>query len=476
MKNKFYIEILYFVFLLFITVVVLYNTNPVVQTIFFLITLLFFWKSNKDYFWLAYVLILLQDVGGIFIELTDNIITIGPIPLSYFVLFTLIAFFKEYRKKSKVKFLFIKPLKVYLFYLFFLMYLGFLIYGNDGGGKSGWRYYLETFFLFIFLLNLYIVPRILNSMDKIEFFIKLIFVGLIINLLGQIFHIFNGVPIYVKYGQILLEFRELDFSDRLIRPVWGHTLILLGISSAMLFYLTKNKNFKPKYLLLIILICLISVFIGATRGWIIALTFSLIGFLFYNKITNSLSILLFSGIFLVALFISNDGIRIHTSQVLKRLTTLEKLVEGDPTAGGTNVRLTDRNDKVMKVFYQYPIFGKGFSTEAMEKNDIHVGNQNILMSGGVIGYLIITYFWIYFIYTTYKISNTLSKKNEYYPGLIFIPIIFFTTFLIHSTSTSLYGYLVYVREGKLFFIIIFFTILNQFLLKALEMEKSVIEK
>lgn len=474
-KSKFNNEIIQFLSLLILTTIVLYYTPSIVQTVYFFSLLFLFWKSKKDYFWLAFTFVIVKDIGGIFYEQTLNILKVGPLELSFLFLFTIVAFVKQFGKHKKINFLLRKPFKVYLFYLFFLMYLGFLIYGNDGGGKSGLRYYFTTSFFLIYMLNIYSVPRILDSMQKVELFAKLIFVCLFINLLGQIFHITNGAPFYAKFGQVVVDRPDINYMDKLVRPVWGHTIIFLGIISAMFFYLTKNKTFKNNYLLVIILVSLVSVFIGATRGWIIALTSLLLGFLFLNKINKSISILIFSTAFFAILFSTSSIVRIQSTKVFDRLTTLEKLVGGDATAGGTNLRLTTRHNKVMNVFYKYPVFGGGFSTEAMKKNDMHVGNQNILMSGGIIGYLIIVYFWMYYIYKVLIIRKKLSINNKYRSGLYFMIVILFATILIHSSSTSLYGYLAYIR-GKIFIIAILFTILNQFLLSAIEYEQKVISK
>ena len=156
---------------------------------------------------------------------------------------------------------------------------------------------------------------------------------------------------------------------------------------------------------------------------------------------------------------------------------MEDLAKGDLSAGGTNSRLSTRHDKVMEVFYKYPIFGGGFSTEVMDKTDQHVGNQNILMAGGIIGYLIVLYFWIYYINKVLKIRNKLSLNNKYRNGLSFMIVIFFSTILIHSSSTSLYGYIAFLKGGsKIIQITIIYVILNQFLLSAIEFEKNIRQK
>lgn len=464
---------LFFAGLLILTAMVLYFTPKLIQTAYFVIILVIFWKTKFDYLWLVFALVMTQDIGGAFYSLTSDIVKIGPVEVSYLYLFTIVSFLKYYKEPNKSVFLFKKPVIIYLVYLFFLMFLGFFIYGNDGGGRSGLRYYFLTFFFLITALNLFTVPKILNSFEKIKKFASLIFVAIILNLIGQIFHVLNGAPLYLKFGDVTSGYREIDFVEKLVRPVWGHAIILIGISLAMFFYLTKNNNFKKGYLNIIILVSILSVFIGATRGWIISLSFLLIAFLTQIKLSKSVLIISVSVAVLYIMLSLNSSVRVQFSNVFERLSTLEKLAKGDLTAGGTNVRLTTRSHKVMEVFYMHPIFGTGFSNEGMDKNDQHVGNQNILMAGGLVGFLIILYFWIYIIHAVIKYRNRLSYLNKYKRGLVFIISILITSLLIHSSSTSLYGYLAYVKSNpKFFFVIIFITILNQLLLTAISYERA----
>ena len=106
-------QIFQFAGLLMISAFVLFSKSPLLITLFFSFTLYFFWKSKKDYFWLAYVFIITQDVGGIYYSQTSNIIEIGPLDISYLLMFAIIAFLKKYSSKEKVQILFKRPLKLY---------------------------------------------------------------------------------------------------------------------------------------------------------------------------------------------------------------------------------------------------------------------------------------------------------------------------------------------------------------------------
>ena len=64
-----------FLSLLVVTALVLYFI-PIIKPLFFLVTLYLFFKSKHNYFWLAYFMTVIFDIGGFFYSLTDDVITI----------------------------------------------------------------------------------------------------------------------------------------------------------------------------------------------------------------------------------------------------------------------------------------------------------------------------------------------------------------------------------------------------------------
>lgn len=142
---------------------------------------------------------------------------------------------------------------------------------------------------------------------------------------------------------------------------------------------------------------------------------------------------------------------------LNRLLTIEKLIEGDPTAGGTLGRITERRPIVINKFKKSPILGFGFSEDFYEYSDIHLGNETLLLKGGFVGYLLMLIFWIYFNITLYKRNLMLSKQNIYKNALLVFIIGFIGFFIIHSSSGYVFNYHINYQSGMAIAVIILFT-------------------
>ena len=189
---------------------------------------------------------------------------------------------------------------------------------------------------------------------------------------------------------------------------------------------------------------LFSILLTATRGWIIASSILLLGTFFLFGLSRSITKLF--RLVIVSVF----GFWVVVSQfpVLKpqvdasfeRLATIEALAAGDITAGGTLGRLNVRSPKVMKKFWESPVFGWGFSNEYFDNHDQHVGHQNILLNIGVLGYVFIMGLFISIWIKTWRLSR--RKEIRRYEGNAPLVYLFslIAVFVIHSSSTQLWGY------------------------------------
>jgi len=463
-------EGLTFVGLIFTTLIFLYFAFPSVQLIFFLILLASFYYSKNDYFWLAYFAVVIFETGGFFAR--DLILGFGAVPLSLVFMVSMTFVLKRLRKINHVVLLVHKHLRLWIIYMLVLLIIGILIYGLGDAGKSGLRYY---FFVAIFVATtpvLFAIPRYFEDYNFLVNFSKLIFIAIFINLVGQIIHIAVGNPVFLIFKPDLTFYGEglmdIEFGSHLIRPIWGHWICFLGIFLALFFQIRDEGIFSRSFLYTIIFVSYISIFIGATRGWILSFSFIIFTLPFVFSTSRNIGIVLkfFFGslIFIVMLYSFSSSFRIQADLVFERLTTLELLVEGDVTAGGTNARLTERHDKVFDVFKESPVFGKGISSSALDVNDSHVGNQNMLMEGGIIGFLINLSIWISIVLMALRYHFKSKGFAFYKQELLVVVIIFIALFLIHSTSSAVFGYLVLIKHpDKFLFVSIVIGIANSML-------------
>jgi hypothetical protein len=255
------------------------------------------------------------------------------------------------------------------------------------------------------------------------------------------------------------------YFDEFIRPTYGCYNIFLTLFLALYFLSAHTRSFNKFYLSLIVYLSCFSIFITATRGWIIAIFFVIISCMVVNirslKIVPVILLVFFVGFSFIIK--SSLVMEKQLTYSVERLLTMENLAEGDLTARGTLRRLTTRHEPVIKKFMEKPIFGWGYSGEAFDTHDYHVGNQSILMSGGIVGMIVIIYMLFFIIKQPLHLYFNIRKNGFRKQQLLLIPIFTFGLFIIHSSSTQLFGFMPYLYPlhfNKIIFLSIIFSFFN----------------
>ena len=317
------------------------------------------WKMmniESDVVYIAVYLSLLSNIGGFFAGKLDNIISIGPIQISVYIIFILSMYIKFFINHKKIKSInhFRVPIIIYLAYMLFLLLVG-LLNGIEETGQSGLRNHFQIIVLFSLLPAFLIIPKLFNGAYFIERLSSILFISVLINLFGQWFFLLSGISLseYIKpnIGTIKFfdEFKYLEY----LRPVYGVWLSLLSFFFAF-YLLFKKQNIFNRYILhIIIFLSFFSIFITATRGWILAfLTFLLLTIIITRKL--GIVVRIFSmGILLFMILLSSNLFSFQIEKSLERFMTLEAIVEGDLSAKGTNIRHI-RAAEVMEHFDKVP--------------------------------------------------------------------------------------------------------------------------
>lgn len=455
-----------YIFILFITLIINNFTGQYIKLIYYTTLLFIFYRSKKDFLWLAVFFSVIMSIGSFYAD-TKYFFELGPVKISLLPLFSIAAVLKYVKNRIRMENLFKKPFKIYFIYLVFLIIYGFLVKGNSGHGIEGTNYYAHTL-MFLLAFPLFItIPKILNRYDDILRFTNLLTIAVFINIFGQFITIIMNKTFLelVGIGETFIDDR---FGQYIVRAASGAHINFIVLIVGLYFFLKKEKYFKNHYLVLVVCISFISVIFSVTRGWIIAFGIVLISTVFITGNIKYIRTLFIIMVINALAYIAFPVIKAQTDKVIRRMETIELILEGDLTGGGTVSRLTTRHEKVMRLFYDSPIIGSGFSQEAMDNMDQHVGNQNILMSGGVIGYSIILYFWIYFIHSVLNTRNQIIRHNktEAKAIMVFIPALL-GLLTIHSSSTFLFAYVNYVQgSNNLFFMAIIFAFFNTILIEV----------
>jgi len=447
-----------------------------VQQFAFAIIILLFFRSSKSYFWLVLFFMLLDAPGGMF---TPNESGIAPtLPLFPFILgirdinfaevFILAMIGKAiYYKREKLNLVF------QFQYLLLLAYLIFLIITSFSFSLDLMKLFRSIREILPYTMLISIPLLLKKENDYISFFF-LLFPFCFFVFFCQIYELALNQKFVTLFG-VNIEMLT-DGKDGLVRAINSGSAIFTMLYGSMFFLLLKKKVFNQIYLLVLLVLCTISIFFGGTRGWEIAIGLML--FLFFliraknpSKMASGILIPL---TLIILLYAYIPVIQKQIDRSWEKLTTVQKLVEGDDTADGTLSRIDERGPRVMKKFSESPIIGFGFSDDYWHYADQHVGNHNLLLNAGILGFLIFAFFWVYFIRKILKTYFSLSHGNNYKQSILIFVIGFLGIFIIHSSSMQMFTYTVgYFYRG--FFIVFFFSMADFYLKESMKNEESFIQ-
>jgi hypothetical protein len=429
-----------FLLLVFTAIGVNYYAPDFMKFAFFATTLVAYFRSKDEGFWLAFFLVLSDGFFGFF-GLYGALISLIPglPPIEVGQVYIALTLVKAAGRPLPYRVFYSNILGILLIYLVFLLAQGYAI-GVSLDMNIQFR--LVKWLLPLFML--YSLPRLFQQAEQYRDLFMYLFIVALFALGAQVFTIMTskappqyfGVPgkawfaIKVKAGKTY-------------RGLYNEYILLITFFAAFYFLCFRpGKYFKSWYLFAIILANCASVFLSATRGWVLSFSFVLFfSFLFVLRFSAGrlFSLLLLAGLFLFgAQSLPIIGVQIENA--VKRLLTLEKLAEGDLSAGGTLIRLNTRGPRVMKKWAQSPITGWGFSNDFIKAQDVHVGNQNVLMHSGVIGYALMHFFFLFFMAKLFLRSIGLPRGSPTKHALLFFCIFFPGWFMLHSSSQQFFSY------------------------------------
>ena len=471
-------ELIRFYSLLALTVFFVYYVPPIFNKAYFIVLLAVFWKSKKDYFWFAFVLILINQAGGLFHGglLTD----VHRVPLynlaagisfSFYDLFFITAFAKALKKGKRTSLILKNPLMILLFYLVFLILISLVLGMTKGRIIScarGWT----TYTLFIS------IPFLVYKKEELLKFIHLIFPIVFLVFIGQIYFLFSSksldsfflgsstalmTPLYDDAGRIQ------DF----IRPssVCSAVPVYFCYIYALFFIAKKDYAGDRRYLYVIVSFCFLIMVISATRVWIVMYTATFFLYCLYVSRSMFRLLPLLTGICLVSfsayLFVPGVNYAVHNS--LRRTHTIVALAKGDMTAGGTLSRIDTRLPKTLEGIKESPFIGLGFSnTLSKYSQGGHVGNFDMVLQVGIIGFLLFLNFWLSFFRMIYSTRGRLSSNNSYKTPLRVFAIAMFGLLLLHFTSYLVFSY-TSAQSGV--FCVIFFFCFSDFMVREARNEE-----
>jgi len=394
MRSPSYKDFVELLILLLISVFFIYFTSPLLSKALFLFVLFKVWATEKDYFWFAFVLVILCEPGGIFGggELSDTkrlpLYNILPgLSFSFIDLYLIIIALKAFKYRS----LFVIEIKNELLLLLLVFFISILI-GLTFGAGSGSIIILARTVIEISLF--YSVFFVFRTFDNFYLFIRTIFPFVFIALVIQVIGLLINAPLVSLLKDSSA--RNLYFTSvegGFERPIEFVVVNFICYYSTFYFLTLRNQLFfKKQYLYLINLVSLLSISLSATRSWTLTMILSWGLFalvktpnLKFNGIKNWITL-----IFLFFIIMQVPVIQGQLESAWDRLSTVSRILDGDLSLGGSARRFDYHAPMVMQAFKGVnPIFGAGFSDVYFENENFHVGYHTFLLNTGYFGSIIL---------------------------------------------------------------------------------------
>lgn len=439
-------KLIQFHILIIAAIVARYYLPEIFSNLFFIIIVGAYARSKDEAFWLAFFF-LVEDGFFSFFGLNEVLLTVIPgLPAVQFGQFyILITLVKAFRAKPLFKPFYSLELKVLFVYLIFLILQGYAV-GLSHALNIQFRLIKLVLPLFLF----FSIPRIMPKEENYRELFTYLMPAVFLTFAAQVITITTGFPPGHFLGANLdVEFARKATEERAYRGFYNPQLVILSEFLAIFYLAYKPKQFSHNLLFAIIISNLMSIFLSATRGWLIGFGMTLLLFFtfIFSLSTKRILSLIGLSIVLIVSILSMPLIRVQVNNAINRMMTLEAVAEGDVTAEGTLRRLDERSPRVMKRFRESPLTGIGFSNEFFQYGDLHVGNQNILLHSGIVGALLLAYFFGNFIFKMYRRSKILPPDHPNKQVLLVFVVFFLGWFFIHSTSVQHFSYYQYPANG-----------------------------
>jgi hypothetical protein len=430
-----------FLFFVVATVLVTYFTSPTISSAWYVLLLVLYYRSKDEAFWLAFFFVTTDGfVGflGIYTTLIKLIPGLPGIELAQF--YIILSLFKAYSSGSNSRPFYGKWLVGLLIYCLFLVLFGIL-----NGLDSDTNVYFRLVKIIMPLFLFYSIPRLLRTQADYQQLFRYLFLVLLMAFLAQLNTMFTGFDPKERFGRLK------DDGDpraplevgRNFRVLYNQGISFFCLFGALYFLaLKKLKIFRDSYLYLVVILTFALTFLSATRGYILSIGLVIFLFFLFVQRLNMKRVFAFS-VFLVSLILlglSNPTVSTQMQFSIDRLLTLNALADGDISAEGSLIRLSERGPSVMKVWSESPVFGHGFSNKFFKNDDFHVGNQNLLMHAGIVGIIMLYGFFFYFMLRMLTGYFNSASANPYSSTFLVFNIFLVGWIIVHSTSSQQFAF------------------------------------
>ena len=392
-------DLFYIIGLFLLTVFFVYYAPSIARDIFFLVLLGIFYKSNKNYFWFAYLFVIINSPAYFWHSYELNSpyrLAIYSIPgggsFTINDLFVITAFIKYLLYKKVRPVLPIVKLVIPL-YIFVLILGTFTAIFFETGIKD----FFSTFRGYFYFSLLFTLPGLINGKYDIMKMGYLISPFILLILADQIYTVVNMTPLLSLISPAAVKRMYHNYISGEVRPIMGGVLVVF-YAFTFAFALLRNKKFEIFRFaaLSIIGVSIIIFFVSATRTWMTISVVMIFLYLYFNKkiVKTTVFFPLVTATFLGLIIILNLTDYVMDNIVMRYLGFLQSLMGGNVTNYDTvGYRVEFGLPKLMEGISISPIFGLGFSKIQVSYYNSDFGALNTILTIGIVGFafLMVTY-------------------------------------------------------------------------------------
>jgi hypothetical protein len=472
------IESIGFLMLLVATIVVVYFLPLAVSLAYFAILCAVFYATDKDYFWLAFFIVLASkpgnffhsfgeghDFGGIGIELPELSVAAG-INISVLEIFFALALLKAVAQGVRYRYLLARPLLVLAGYLAVLLVVSVLAF------EVSLVRLLKDLRNVFYFSSFVTIAYLLSRPKDVYHFIFMLFPAVAFVLAVQLFFYVTGdYPVNYLVPNLITTVARMGEGARYL-PFGSDVLIVLlsyGLALALLS-IRRSGGGPTVYLCVVVFLSFLSLFLTGTRVWFVFL--GIVGLVasFALRVKSGMFVgIILSAALTFASLAFVPQVQTTMMNAWDRVSTLAGLGhQGNDATAQVESKLAERLPRVLEGFRLSPILGLGFSDTVHEYRDTDVGNFSLLAEVGIVGFAAFCYLWFACFVLCRKVLQLTSKSNRYRGSVVIMAAVLFGLLVAHFTTNGMYGY--HVGNGAALFHVVFLFLTEFFVLESVRRE------
>jgi hypothetical protein len=404
--------------LILANIFLVYFAPSIVRDSLFPIFLVLFWHSKKNYFWFAYLFLLLNAPAGLFYGLNyadpfrlPMYKIGGSFSFRFLDLFVILALFKGFVKGSPKRIWVNKPIKIIFFYLLLITIpISFILNVQIATFANNFRavFYYSAFVSMLMLIR---------KKEEMILFGYLLLPYMLLIFANQLMSILLNFRLK---SLLISNYRQV----RIVNSITGESRLYISgtlvVFFSLIFAMLINGN--RKYSLfrfqseIIILISSLIILLTATRVWITIYAVSIFVFFLISDRTIS-KVSRFSTFTIIGIIIAISTQMVNIDYIERNIfnryfPTIRALAYGDLDKTDT---LTDRfnNDipKVLAGLEQSPILGVGLSNLYRKHYSNDLGFLNTMLLFGIVGTILFFIFLINFYLKMLRFYYVAKREN-----------------------------------------------------------------